>query len=328
MSIADDLKPALKNCIEKTRVEFLESPYRGKVRDVYILDEQTLGIVVTDRISAFDHIMRQAIPYKGQILNMLSAFNFDAVEDLIPVHVKSVPHPNITIAKKCDPIPIEVVVRGYLTGHAWREYKSGKRSLCGVQLPENMKEHQKFPEPILTPATKAQEGHDEDISEAEIIDRELVGKKLWSIIRKKAFELFRRGTKIASGQGLILVDTKYEFGLFEGDLTLIDEVHTADSSRYFYAEGYAERLESNRPQKQLSKEFLREWLMQKEFRGLEGQTLPDLPDDFRIEVYTRYKELFEKLTGREFIPENTEQFNTVLGSIFQNYLENSESFNS
>lgn len=323
MSIADDLKPALNNCIEKTCVDFLSPPYRGKVRDVYALDDHTLGIVVTDRISAFDHIMRQAIPYKGQILNMLSAFNFKAVEDLVPIHVINVPHPNITIAKKCSPIPVEVVIRGYLTGHAWRVYKSGCRELCGVRLPDHMKEHEKFPEPILTPATKAIEGHDEDIPESEIINQGLVSKKLWETIRSKAFELFRRGTEVAADRGLILVDTKYEFGLFENELTLIDEVHTADSSRYFYVEGYDERLDRNEPQKQLSKEFLREWLMENGFRGLEGQTLPDLPDEFRIEVFTRYKELFEKLTGRKFVPESTEQFNTVLGNIFQNYRSNS-----
>lgn len=295
----------------------MPEPYRGKVRDVYSLGEKKLGIVVTDRISAFDHIMKQAIPFKGQILNQLAAFSFEQVSEIVPVHLLDVPHPNVTIAKKCDPIPVEVVIRGYLTGHAWRVYKSGKRMICGVPMPDGMKEHQKFPEPILTPATKATEGHDEDISEADILKRNLVSETIWSEIRTKAFQLFHRGSEIAKKQGLILVDTKYEFGLFDGELTLIDEVHTADSSRYFYAEGYEERLKKGKPQKQLSKEFLREWLMDNGFQGFEGQTLPDLPDDFRMEVYYRYKELFERLTGRSFQPAGTENFDDLLKNIFK-----------
>ena len=295
----------------------MPEPYRGKVRDVYSLGEKKLGIVVTDRISAFDHIMKQAIPFKGQILNQLAAFSFEQVSEIVPVHLLDVPHPNVTIAKKCDPIPVEVVIRGYLTGHAWRVYKSGKRMICGVPMPDGMKEHQKFPEPILTPATKATEGHDEDISEADILKRNLVSETIWSEIRTKAFQLFHRGSEIAKKQGLILVDTKYEFGLFDGELTLIDEVHTADSSRYFYAEGYEERLKKGKPQKQLSKEFLREWLMDNGFQGFEGQTLPDLPDDFRMEVYYRYKELFERLTGRMFQPAGTENFDDLLKNIFK-----------
>ncbi len=295
----------------------MPEPYRGKVRDVYSLGEKKLGIVVTDRISAFDHIMKQAIPFKGQILNQLAAFSFEQVSEIVPVHLLDVPHPNVTIAKKCDPIPVEVVIRGYLTGHAWRVYKSGKRMICGVPMPDRMKEHQKFPEPILTPATKATEGHDEDISEADILKRNLVSETIWSEIRTKAFQLFHRGSEIAKKQGLILVDTKYEFGLFDGELTLIDEVHTADSSRYFYAEGYEERLKKGKPQKQLSKEFLREWLMDNGFQGFEGQTLPDLPDDFRMEVYYRYKELFERLTGRSFQPAGTENFDDLLKNIFK-----------
>ena len=295
----------------------MPEPYRGKVRDVYSLGEKKLGIVVTDRISAFDHIMKQAIPFKGQILNQLAAFSFEQVSEIVPVHLLDVPHPNVTIAKKCDPIPVEVVIRGYLIGHAWRVYKSGKRMICGVPMPDRMKEHQKFPEPILTPATKATEGHDEDISEADILKRNLVSETIWSEIRTKAFQLFHRGSEIAKKQGLILVDTKYEFGLFDGELTLIDEVHTADSSRYFYAEGYEERLKKGKPQKQLSKEFLREWLMDNGFQGFEGQTLPDLPDDFRMEVYYRYKELFERLTGRSFQPAGTENFDDLLKNIFK-----------
>jgi len=293
----------------------MPEPYRGKVRDVYSLSEKKLGIVVTDRISAFDHIMKQAIPFKGQILNQLAAFSFEQVRDILPVHLLSIPHPNVTIAKKCKPIPVEVVIRGYLTGHAWRVYKSGERMICGVPLPDGMKEHQKFPKPILTPATKAAEGHDEDISEAEILEKKIVSESVWSEIRTKAFQLFRRGSEIANKQDLILVDTKYEFGFFDGELTLIDEVHTADSSRYFYANGYEERLKKDLPQKQLSKEFLREWLMDNGFQGLEGQKLPDLPDEFRLEVYRRYKELYEKLTGRSFQPERTENFDNLLENI-------------
>jgi len=310
---------SLQNCITDTNVKNVPAPYRGKVRDVYVLNENTLGIVVTDRISAFDHIMKQAIPYKGQILNKLSEFSFNSVSDIVNTHIIDVPHPNVTIAKKCDPIPIEVVIRGYLTGHAWRVYKTGKRVLCGVTMPDGMVEHQKFPEPILTPATKAEEGHDEDISEAEILSKGIVEEKLWSTIRETAFSLFKQGSETASNQGLILVDTKYEFGAYNGELTLIDEVHTSDSSRYFYAEGYEERLKQGAPQRQLSKEFLREWLMDKGFQGLDGQTLPDLPDTFRWSIYERYKELYEVLTGESFTPTKTNSFNETLESIFEKY---------
>lgn len=312
-----DHSKVFENCISDTHIPSLPEPYRGKVRDVYSLSEKKLGIVVTDRISAFDHIMKQAIPFKGQILNQLAAFSFEKVRDIVPVHLLSVPHPNVTIAKKCEPIPVEVVIRGYLTGHAWRVYKSGERIICGVPMPDGMKEHQKFPEPILTPATKATEGHDEDISETDILQRNLVSESVWSKIRTKAFQLFQRGSEIAARHGLILVDTKYEFGFFNGELTLIDEVHTADSSRYFYADGYEERLKNDEPQKQLSKEFLREWLIENRFQGLEGQKLPDLPDEFRLEVYYRYKELYEKLTGRSFQPESTENFDKLLEDIFK-----------
>ncbi len=312
---------ALKNCITQTDVTSYSEPYRGKVRDVYELGDDKLGIVASDRISAFDHIMEQAIPYKGQILNSLAAFAFDKVDDIVATHVIDVPHPNVTIAKKCEPIPIEVVIRACLTGHAARVYKSGKRTLCGVVLPDGMVENQKFDEPILTPATKAEEGHDEDISEQEILDQGIVDKEIWQEIREKAFQVFERGQQIANEQGLILVDTKYEFGLYNGEVTLIDEVHTADSSRYFYADGYEKRLEKEQPQKQLSKEFLREWLMDHGFQGKEGQTLPDLPDEFRIKVYNRYTELFEKLTGKSFDPTpiDIDSFNRELKEIFDRY---------
>lgn len=307
---------ALDNCIIETTVEGLQS-YKGKVREVYDLGSEKLGIVVTDRISAFDYIMKQAIPFKGQILNQMAAFSFDKVKDIIPTHILDVPHPNVTIAKKCDPIPIEVVIRGYLTGHAWRTYKSGLRELCGAPLPDGMKEHDKFPTPLLTPATKATEGHDEDISEADILKRGIVDEKLWSEIREAAFKLFERGTEVAAQQGLILVDTKYEFGLYNGELTLIDEVHTTDSSRYFYLDGYEDRQAKGEPQKQLSKEFLREWLMEHNFQGLDGQTLPDLPDEFRMEVFERYAELFGLLTGTEFEPRLEKNFDGVLRKILR-----------
>jgi phosphoribosylaminoimidazole-succinocarboxamide synthase len=313
------LSKGLKSCIYSTSCPGFAEPYRGKVRDVYTLNSSTLGIVVTDRISAFDNIMREAIPFKGQILNLLSKFQFDAVRDIVPTHMIAVPHSNVTIAKRCEPIPIEVVVRGYLTGHAWREYKSGKRTLCGAEMPAGMSENQAFPKPIITPATKAEEGHDEDISPAEILKSGIVEPALWNTIEEKAFELFERGTQIAAKQGLILVDTKYEFGLWNGELTLIDEVHTSDSSRYFYQEGYDRRLAKNEAQKQLSKEFLREWLMEKGFSGREGQMVPSLPDTFRWSVYKRYKELYEVLTAKKFEPADTANFENELPEILKQY---------
>ncbi len=312
-------KEALERCITTTNAKGFGEPYRGKVRDVYKLNEKTIGIVVSDRISAFDYIMKQAIPFKGQILNQLSAFSFGVVEDILPSHIIDVPHPNVTIAKKCTPIPIEIVIRGYLTGHAWRVYSSGRRNLCGVRLPDGMKENQPFPEPILTPATKATAGHDEDISEEEILDRGIVDPELWNIIRKKAFELFNRGTSVAQKQGLILVDTKYEMGLYGDELTLIDEVHTSDSSRYFYSQGFEQRLKEGQPQRQLSKEFLREWLMERNFRGLEGQILPDLTDSFRWSIYQRYSELYQTLTGTKFNPRIIEDIDKDLEAIFTEY---------
>lgn len=320
MSTSFDTNRALKNCITETSVEGLPNPYKGKVREVYPLNAQTIGIVVTDRISAFDHNMRQAIPFKGQILNKMAEFSFDAVQDIMPTHIIDVPHPNVTIAKKCAPIPIEIVIRGYLTGHAWRVYKSGLRTLCGVALPDGLKEHDRLPQPILTPATKEVDGHDEDISEKEILEQNIVPKILWDEIKNKAFKLFQRGTEIAAKQGLILVDTKYEMGVYNGELTLIDEVHTTDSSRYFYADGYEERQANSAGQKQLSKEFLREWLMEHDFQGLEGQSLPDLPDAFRLEVYERYAELYKMLTGKAFEPVFENDINTTLKSIFSPYI--------
>ncbi|MEC8140882.1 MAG: phosphoribosylaminoimidazolesuccinocarboxamide synthase [Bacteroidota bacterium] len=315
-----DFKHALTNCITSSSHPTVTDLYQGKVREVYTLNSQILGIVVTDRISAFDFIMHQAIPFKGQILNKLAEFGFNKVSHIIPNHIIEVPHPNITIAKKCVPIPIEVVIRAHLTGHAWRTYKSGERLLCGVTLPEGLSEHDPLPEPILTPATKSLEGHDEDISEEEILAEGIVSTVLWSEIREKAFELFKIGQEVAREQGLILVDTKYEFGLNVDELTLIDEVHTTDSSRYFYFDGYEQRQKDRQPQKQLSKEFLREWLMKNDFQGLNGQTLPDLPDSFRIEVYKRYEQLYEQLTGSSFTPTIIEDINSDLKAVFSPYI--------
>ena len=315
-----DFKHALTNCITSSSHPTVTDLYQGKVREVYTLNSQILGIVVTDRISAFDFIMHQAIPFKGQILNKLAEFGFNKVSHIIPNHIIEVPHPNITIAKKCVPIPIEVIIRAHLTGHAWRTYKSGERMLCGVTLPEGLNEHDAFPEPILTPATKSLEGHDEDISEEEILAEGIVSTVLWAEIREKAFELFKIGQEVAREQGLILVDTKYEFGLNVDELTLIDEVHTTDSSRYFYFDGYEQRQKDRQPQKQLSKEFLREWLMKNDFQGLNGQNLPDLPDSFRIEVYKRYEQLYEQLTGSSFTPTIIEDINSDLKAVFSPYI--------
>ena len=315
-----DFKRALTNCITSSSHPTVTDLYQGKVREVYTLNSQTLGIVVTDRISAFDFIMHQAIPFKGQILNKLAEFGFNKVSHIIPNHIIDVPHPNITIAKKCLPIPIEVVIRAHLTGHAWRIYKSGKRMLCGVTLPEGLREHDPLPEPILTPATKSSEGHDQDISEEKILTEGIVSSVIWAEIREKAFELFKIGQEVAREQGLILVDTKYEFGMNVDELTLIDEVHTTDSSRYFYFDGYEQRQKDRQPQKQLSKEFLREWLMKNDFQGLNGQNLPDLPDSFRIEVYKRYEQLYEQLTGSFFTPTIIKDINSDLKAVFSPYI--------
>ncbi|MCC5925331.1 MAG: phosphoribosylaminoimidazolesuccinocarboxamide synthase [Bacteroidetes bacterium] len=310
-----DLERALNGCIGKTCVAELPEPYRGKVRDVYRLPGNLLAIVSTDRISAFDHILRQLIPYKGQILNTLAGFFFERVEDIVETHIVDIPHPNVTIARSCNPLPVEVVVRGYLTGHAWRTYSQGLRELCGVELPEGLRENEKFRQPILTPATKATEGHDEDISEIDILRNKLVKPDVWEEVRELAFSLFARGTEIAEEKGLILVDTKYEFGLHNGKVVLIDEVHTPDSSRYFYSESYDSLFQKELPQKQLSKEFIREWLMSRGFQGKIGQQIPDMTDDFRIETYQRYEELFSRLTGFPFSPTDTFNFNDQLPEI-------------
>ena len=278
--------------------------YRGKVRDTYDLGDGRLVLVTTDRISAFDHVLRQAIPLKGQVLNAVARYSFERTADVAPNHLLSVPDPNVTVGTRCDPLPIEFVVRGYLAGHAWREYNNGKRSVCGEPLPDGLREGDRLSTPILTPATKAAEGHDEDVSRAQILERGLVSPDTLDHAAHLALALFERGTEIAAERGLILVDTKYEFGRApDGRLLVIDEVHTPDSSRYYYADGYHERLAAGQPQRQLSKEFVREWLMDHGFQGLDGQRLPDLLPTFVAEVSARYVELYEILTGRSFEPE-------------------------
>lgn len=274
--------------------------YRGKVRDVYSIGERMLVMIASDRISAFDHVLPRAIPFKGQVLNQISAHFLTATADICPNWLEQAPDPNAAVGRRADPFRIEMVIRGYLTGHAWRTYRSGKRELCGVVLPEGMREHDRFPEPIITPATKADEGHDEDISREEILAQGIVSEETYTQLEAYTRALFQRGTEMAAAQGLILVDTKYEFGQIDGEIVLIDEIHTPDSSRYFYAEGYEERQERGEEQRQLSKEFVREWLMENGFQGLEGQTMPAMPDAFVENVTERYIELFEKLTGTTF----------------------------
>jgi len=277
---------------------------QGKVRDTYLLDDVRMALITTDRISAFDHVLRQAIPLKGQVLNRLAAYFFENTADVAPNAVLAVPDPNVTVAISCEPLPIEFVMRGYLAGHAAREYARGARVLCGEPLAEGMRESERLPTPILTPATKAEQGHDEDISRAEILARGLLDAETLEQAAACALALFERGTEMAAERGLILVDTKYEFGRApDGRLLVIDEIHTPDSSRYYYADGYEERLASGEPQRQLSKEFVREWLMNHGFQGKEGQTLPDMPREFVADVTRRYIELYETITGDVFTPD-------------------------
>ncbi|MDR4988992.1 MAG: phosphoribosylaminoimidazolesuccinocarboxamide synthase [Bacteroidales bacterium] len=275
--------------------------YKGKVRDVYTIDNKKMLMIVTDRISAFDVVLPRGIPYKGQVLNQIAAKFLDATADIVPNWKTATPDPMVTAGIYCEPFKVEMVIRGYLTGHAWRQYKQGKRILCGVPLPEGMKENQQFPEPIITPTTKAEIGHDEDISREEILALGLVSESDYQQLEDYTRKLFARGTEMARQKGLILVDTKYEFGKADGRIYLIDEIHTPDSSRYFYLEGYNERQQAGLPQKQLSKEFVREWLMEQGFNGQEGQHPPLMPDDFVHQVSERYIELFEKITGEKFI---------------------------
>lgn len=274
--------------------------YRGKVRDVYTIRDTHVAMIACDRISAFDHVLPRAIPHKGEVLTQLAAYFLDATKDIIQNWKLSVPDPNVTLGIKCEAIPIEIVVRGYLCGHAWRIYKTGERMICGVKMPDGLKENDRFPEPIITPATKSQEGHDEDVSVEDIIARKICSKKHVEHMMETALKLYQRGSEMAAERGLILVDTKYEFGLHDKKLMLIDEVHTPDSSRFFYLDTYAKLQKAGKPQKQLSKEFVREWLMANGFQGLEGQLVPDMTDEFVASVTDRYTELFEAMTGRPF----------------------------
>lgn len=279
--------------------------YRGKVRDVYSVGNRLI-MVASDRISAFDHILPRAIPFKGAVLNQMAAYFLDATRDICPNWLISSPDPNVAIGYRCEPVRVEMVIRGYLAGHAARTYAAGLRELCGVELPDGMRENDRFPEPIITPTTKAEEGHDEDISSAEILARGLVSAEDYIQMEAYTRALFQRGTEMAAAQGLILVDTKYEFGKLDGKVVLMDEIHTPDSSRYFYSEGYAERQASGQRQKQLSKEFVREWLMANGFQGKDGQQMPVMPDEFVNEISERYIELYEKVTGRIFVRDTSD----------------------
>jgi phosphoribosylaminoimidazole-succinocarboxamide synthase len=274
--------------------------YVGKVRDVYHIKDELLIMVTTDRISAFDVVLPKGIPYKGQVLNQIASNFLDQTSDIVPNWKIATPDPMVTVGRLCEPFKVEMVIRGYLSGHAWREYKSGKRTICGVPMPEGMKENDKFPEPLITPTTKAMVGHDEDISREEIIKSGLVDEQEYIKLEDYTRRIFQRGTEIAEKMGLILVDTKYEFGKDDGEIYLIDEIHTPDSSRYFYLEGYQERQNKGEPQRQLSKEFVREWLIANNFQGKEGQTVPEMPDDFVTATSERYIELYESIIGSKF----------------------------
>ncbi|MFC3881639.1 phosphoribosylaminoimidazolesuccinocarboxamide synthase [Algoriphagus namhaensis] len=293
--------------------------YKGKVRDVYIFEKE-LVVVASDRISAFDVVLPRAIPYKGQVLNQIAAKFLAATADLVPNWVESVPDPNVTIGKRCVPFKVEMVVRGYLAGHAAREYKLGKRMLCGVSLPEGLKENDKLPTPIITPTTKADAGHDEDISREEILRQGIVSTKDYEKLEAYTLALFQRGQEMADEKGLILVDTKYEFGKHEGEIYLIDEIHTPDSSRYFYKEGYSENQAKGLPQKQLSKEFVRQWLIAGGFQGKDGQQIPEMTDDIVESISDRYIELFEKITGETFVKADTKNIENRIETAILNQL--------
>jgi phosphoribosylaminoimidazole-succinocarboxamide synthase len=274
--------------------------YRGKVRDVYSVGDDLLVMVASDRISAFDVVLPEAIPFKGQVLNQIASMFLEATKDIVPNWVISVPDPNVTIGKRCEPFKVEMVIRGYLAGHAWRTYRSGGRTLCGVTMPDGLRENETFPEPIITPTTKASEGHDEDISREEILAQGIVSETDYLQLEDYARQLYTRGQEMAAASGLILVDTKYEFGKIGDTIYLIDEIHTPDSSRYFYLDGYQDRLEKGEAQKQLSKEFVREWLIANDFMGKEGQTVPAMSEEWIRTISERYIELFEKITGKSF----------------------------
>ena len=293
----------MSQAITKTGFRFpgQKNVYHGKVREVYNIDDQYLLMVVTDRISAFDVVLPRGIPFKGQVLNQIASKFLDATSDIVPNWKIASPDPNVTFGHKCEPYPVEMIVRAYLTGSSWRTYKSGARTICGIPIRDGMREHERFGNPIITPTTKAEQGlHDEDISKEEILDKGLIPEKEYELLERYSMELFMRGYEIAAEHGLILVDTKYEFGKKDGQIYLIDEIHTPDSSRYFYSDGYKERFYRGEAQKQLSKEFVREWLMSKGFQGQAGQMVPEMSDEFVSEVSERYIELYEKITGDIF----------------------------
>lgn len=303
--------------VVKTNFRFpkQKSLYEGKVRDVYNIDDKYLAMVVSDRISAFDVVLPEGIPYKGQVLNQIASKFLDATSDILPNWKIATPDPMVTVGHRCEPFKVEMVIRGYLAGSSWREYKAGKRTLCGVPLPDGMVENQKFPSPIITPTTKADEGHDENISKEDVVRQGLVSKEDYEQLEKYTYALFQRGTEMAAKQGLILVDTKYEFGKKDGKIFLIDEIHTPDSSRYFYADGYEERLKNGEKQRQLSKEFVREWLMENGFQGKKGQQVPEMTPDFVNQVTDRYIELYESIVGEKFVKSESDD---VVGRIEAN----------
>jgi phosphoribosylaminoimidazole-succinocarboxamide synthase len=313
----------MKEAIVKTDFNFpnQKNLYVGKVRDVYNINNEYLAMVVSDRISAFDVVLPEGIPFKGQVLNQIAARFLDATSDIVPNWKIATPDPMVTVGHLADPFMVEMVIRGYLTGHAWREYKAGKRMLCGMLMPEGMKENQKFEKPIITPTTKAMEGHDEDISREEILKQGIVSKEDYEMLEEYTQALFARGTEIAAEKGLILVDTKYEFGKKDGKIYLIDEIHTPDSSRYFYSEGYDERLANDEQQKQLSKEFVREWLMENGFQGKDGQKVPVM-DEARVnQISERYIELYEQIIGEKFVKEDVQSVNARIETNISTCLE-------
>lgn len=313
------------NTIKNTNFNFPNQTdfYKGKVRDVYSF-ENLLVMVASDRISAFDVVLSKTIPYKGQVLNQIAEHFLKATRDVVPNWLVATPDPNVSVGLKCETYPVEMVVRGYLAGHAWRTYKSGLRVICGVVLPEGLRENDKLPTPIITPTTKAHEGHDEDISREEILAQGLVSEEEYGQLEKYTLSLFAKGTEMAAEQGLILVDTKYEFGQINGQITLIDEIHTPDSSRYFYSEGYSERQEKGEPQKQLSKEFVREWLIANGFQGKEGQTAPEMSNEWITQISERYIELFEKVSGKKFEKDTSEDVLKRVETNINNYLASNQ----
>ncbi len=313
----------MQNVVVRTDFEFpgQKGVYHGKVRDVYNINDDLMVMVVTDRISAFDVVLPKGIPYKGQVLNQIAAKFLEATRDIVPNWMTAVPDPMVMVGKFCKPFPVEMIIRGYLTGSSWRSYKNGSRSICGVPIADGMREHERFPEPIVTPTTKATEGHDEDISREEIIAQGLVSEEDYKLLEKYTKQLFQRGSEIAAQMGLILVDTKYEFGKYDGKIYLIDEIHTPDSSRYFYADGYEERFARGEQQKQLSKEFVREWLMDNGFQGKEGQTVPFMSEEFVDSVSERYIELFEGITGEKFVREDAANVPARVEANIRKFLE-------